>query len=60
MIQDSRMKSKASCRLCRPGQKLKHAKFYRKEIEWAKKHGKHYNTAEEMFADIFRNKSVLN
>ncbi len=38
------------------GHKLRHEKIYRKEIEWAKKHGKRYNTAEEAFADILGEK----
>ncbi|MEK7087732.1 MAG: type II toxin-antitoxin system RelB/DinJ family antitoxin [Patescibacteria group bacterium] len=38
----------------RQGHKLRHWKLYKKEIEWAKKHGKRYETAEEMFADIFK------
>ncbi len=38
----------------RQGHKLRHWKLYKKEIEWAKKHGKGYRTAEEMHADILR------
>ena len=36
------------------GHKLRHWKLYKKEIAWAKKHGKRFNTAEELFADIFK------
>ncbi|MEK7207932.1 MAG: type II toxin-antitoxin system RelB/DinJ family antitoxin [Patescibacteria group bacterium] len=36
------------------GHRLRHWRRYQKEIAWAKKHGKRFNTAEEMFADIFR------
>lgn len=56
MVQDSRVKDKVSCRLCRPEQKLRHIKLYQKEIAWAHKHAKRYNTAEEAFADIFKRK----
>ena len=38
----------------RHGHTLRHWKLYKKEIEWEKKHGKRYNTAEEAFADIFK------
>ena len=36
------------------GHKLRHWKLYQKEIAWAKKYGKRYNTAEEMHADILK------
>ncbi len=36
------------------GLKLRHRKIYRKEINWALKHGKSYKTAEEAFSDIFK------
>lgn len=36
------------------GHQLRHAKLYRKEIEWALKNAKRYKTAEEAFADIFK------
>lgn len=36
------------------GHKLRHWNLYKKEIAWAKKNGKRYNTAEEMFSDIFK------
>ncbi len=36
------------------GHKLRHWNLYKKEIAMAKKHGKRYNTAEEMFSDIFK------
>jgi len=54
MIQDLGRKTKTRCPLCRPGQKLRHAKLYRKEIDWALKHTKGYATAQEMFTDIFK------
>ncbi len=33
---------------------LRHWRLYEKEIAWAKKHGKRYNNAEDMFVDIFK------
>lgn len=36
------------------GHTLRRWKLYQKEIAWAKKHGKRYNTAEEAFEDILR------
>ncbi len=36
------------------GHTLRHWKLYKKEIAWAKKHGKGYRTAEEMHADILK------
>lgn len=38
------------------GLKLRHGDIYRKEIDWATKHGKRYSTAEEAFADILSEK----
>lgn len=38
------------------GHRLRHWKLYKKEIEWEKKHGKSYATAEEALADIFKRK----
>lgn len=40
----------------RRGHQLRHWKRYQKEIEWEKKHGKSYATAEEAFRDIFKEK----
>ena len=34
------------------GLKLRHRKIYRKEINWALKHGKRYSSTKEMFKDI--------
>ena len=34
------------------GLKLKHWKEYKRDIAWAKKHGKRYSSAEEMLADL--------
>lgn len=36
------------------GLKLRHRKIYRKEIDWALKHGKSYKTAEEAFREILK------
>ncbi len=41
--------------ITKKGLKLRHGNIYRKEINWAMKHGKSYSTAEEMHADIFKN-----
>ena len=38
----------------RRGHTLRHWKRYQKELAWTKKHGKRYDTAEEMLAGIFK------
>ncbi len=36
------------------GLKLRHWAEYKRDIAWAKKHGKRYTSAEEMHADILK------